>query len=134
LEARRFAALSPSRTLADLKVGSFLRSAQEKEGHSGWSWLFPDRLGNQERDLSLSTNAIIRRLKSGNLLALRILPISAKSTAIECSIYAHGMTNQGQTPIEVESAKRDIQIAVEDLELQQRAIFSGANEALDGKN
>ena len=98
-----------------------------------WSWVLPGGFGVQKKDVGLSINATIHRLKSGSLLALRILPVSAKSTTVECSIYAEETTNQRQSQIEVKCAKKDVQIAIEDLGLQQRALFSGDNEGLDGR-
>lgn len=74
---------------------------------------------SSEDHLDLFHTTIFRRLTSGQLLALRLLPLSRRTTKIECNLY--GLESKPSSR-GIASIKMEVTLAIEQLGLQQYAL------------
>ena len=96
------------------KAATLLRNGSKKNGLSSF---LP--FGSSEEYLDLFRTTIFRRLTSGQLLALRLLPLSRSTTKIECNLYGIESTARSSR---IDSLKMEVKLAIEQLELQQYAL------------
>ena len=66
---------------------------------------------------------LIRYLPSGLVLALQILPLSTKSTEIECSLYSTSYAKQPVAPERIDAIKQSILTEIESIEITQKRLL-----------
>jgi hypothetical protein len=100
----------------------------KKTDTSFWESIMPALLRAWEIDAPVSPTALVRRLPSGRLLTLKFLPISTTKTSVECNIYGGESRHTKATQLELESAKKEVQLMIQQIELEQRELIIGDPE------
>ncbi|KAG4429608.1 hypothetical protein IFR05_014915 [Cadophora sp. M221] len=98
-------------------LGSLASKGKKKE--SFWSKILPSLAGTDRDDLKIGHTTIVRRISPAVVLVLKAIPKSAKSTTIECSIYA----NASPALIAISSLKSDISWDIKQLATKQQRIL-----------
>ena len=70
-------------------------------------------------DLEIGHTTMVRRIVPGVVLILKAVPKSAKSTSVECSIYAR----EHQAPIDMSSLKSEVNWEIKQLGAKQQRIL-----------
>lgn len=89
----------------------------EKKPH--WSTMLPFRAGTSRDDLEIGHTTIVRKISTAVILILKAIPKSAKSTTVECSIYAKSCP----ALIALSSLKSEINWEIKQLSVKQRRIL-----------
>ncbi|KAH9211545.1 Rieske [2Fe-2S] iron-sulfur domain-containing protein [Leptodontidium sp. 2 PMI_412] len=98
-------------------LGSLATRGKKKE--SFWSWMVPFLAGTNQDDLEISHTTIVRRISPEVILVLKAIPKSAKSTTVECSIFAKA----SPALMEISSLKSDINWDIKQLVIKQQRIL-----------
>jgi nitrite reductase/ring-hydroxylating ferredoxin subunit len=107
------------------KAGFLLPSNSGREGLSSFL-----SFGSSDEYLNMFHTTVFRRLRSGQLLTLRLLPLSRNTTRIECNLYGTGSrTNRNR----VDNLKMEIQFAIEQLEFRQHTLMHNGSDYSDCK-
>lgn len=89
--------------------------------HTGMKGLFSFfSSGYPEEHMDVFHTTVFRRLTSGELLTLRLLPLSKSVTKVECNLYG---TESKSNWSSIDRIKREVQMIVEQLELRQHALL-----------
>jgi hypothetical protein len=80
--------------------------------------------------LNVFCTTIFRRLSSGQLLTLRLLPLSKNSTTVECNLYA---SDSGMSRESIENLKVEVQGAIQEHDRLQNALAHGGLQISDRK-
>lgn len=88
------------------------------EKHPLWTWL-PGFLTSNQDDLEIAHTTIVRNIGLGVLLVLKAVPRSAKSTTVECSIFA----TDSHSAFEMTELKRAISWDIKQLVIKQQRIL-----------
>jgi hypothetical protein len=107
------------------KAGFLLPSNSRTEGLSSFLYF-----GSSDEYLNMFHTTVFRRLRSGQLLTLRLLPLSRNTTRVECNLYGtESKTNRNI----VDNVKMEVQFAIEQLELKQHTLVHGGSDYSDCK-
>ena len=99
-------------------AGSLLRRQSKKKGLSA---IFPFQQSEEYLDVFCTT--IFRRLYSGQVLTLRLLPLSKNSTMVECNLYG---SDAKMSPKSVGNLKTEVKLAIQEHDhLQNRLVHDG---------
>jgi hypothetical protein len=91
-------------------AGSLERNAESEEG-PWWFKFLPLRFQRRTESLRVSGTTIVRRLASGTFVVLAVLPKSANSTIIDCTIFR----SRTPKPAEVEASKMRTSLEIDQL-------------------
>ena len=83
---------------------------------------------------ALSHTELMHQLSSGRLLTLRLLPISATSTTVECNIYGGTLRHTTATRLEYDFLKKKVQLEIQRIELRQRELLDQNNQFHDSED
>jgi hypothetical protein len=106
-------------------AGSLLRIKFKKAGLL--TFLSPF---TSEEYLDVFDTSIFHRLSSGELLTLRLLPLSRNSTTVECTLYS---SESGTSRKKIDGLKMEGQLAMAELEVLQNALVHAGLEISDRK-
>ena len=125
LEAHRFVTPHLGNSLSLTKViDSFFSNISGEE--SSWAaGVLPGIFRARSQIVVLCHTTVLRRLTSGRLLILRVLPLKPNKTLIECNIYMRSSRHAKTTQLELESLKKQVEVEVKALELQQESLLGG---------
>jgi nitrite reductase/ring-hydroxylating ferredoxin subunit len=107
---------------------TFIFEISKKDEASYWETVLPALFEVQETDIALSHATFARRLSSGRILTVRLLPITANKTSVEYNIYGRNSRHTKATQLELESTKKEFRLMIERTELEQHELVEGARE------
>ena len=110
------------------EVGNFLCGDSRTNKRPFWEFILPASFRTEDQCLALSHTTVLRRLTSGRVLTVRLLPISANQTLIECNVYGRTSRHTKATQMELESAKNEVQLEIEQLEHQQTVLINNSGQ------
>lgn len=87
----------------------------------------------REEQTTPSPSVQLIRLRSGNLLTIRTLPLSKSRTFIECNLYSKTTLHRTRTRNEINQLKSALQVRLTNLESLQRKLTSGTAELASGE-
>ncbi|KAK0106069.1 hypothetical protein ONS95_004574 [Cadophora gregata] len=94
-------------------------SPQEEKKQKRWYVILPGLGAGSRVDLELGHTTIMRRIGPNIILILKAVPKSAKSTTLECSIYA----NDHLTTIDMDSLRSELNWEIKQLTARQQRIM-----------
>jgi hypothetical protein len=89
------------------------------------TWFPLPQFGCVVETRSIFHTTIFRRLRPGQLLTFRLLPLTKATTGVECNLYAARFKNTTADQNRIPTLRKEIQLEIEKVELLQLKLLDG---------